>query len=211
TFMSKTRKLLFSGLLSATVAVAVFGTVSAHVDKPEVEKELVTKTETPSEVAINNYDTSDYVVEITEEELKRDSSSLRTHDFETEEPEVEDLSQIDESEIIYLDELSDEVSTDDIGIAAVMNISQRISGGSRVVFNTQARKIENSSVSWNLVWDSRGDARIGVVGADEKFYYLNDSNGSSARTMRITKTQSYRFAIRNMSSSSATFSGWRDM
>ncbi|MFB4161236.1 hypothetical protein ACE1TF_15215 [Geomicrobium sp. JSM 1781026] len=124
--------------------------------------------------------------------------------YDSENPSSVKLTQEELEELVILDD--DQILPDD-----VLNISQNIQSGQRVVFSTVASKIEGSTINWNLTWTGVNDARIGAVGSDGTFYYLTDSGGSSTRTMNITQTQDYQFAIQNLDNVNVVFSGWRDM
>ncbi|MDY7221268.1 hypothetical protein [Halalkalibacterium halodurans] len=204
--MSKTRTLFIDGMLGTILLLTAASTVSDSINHSE---ELRASAETTTGLYV--YDTSDDTVKITKEDLMKDTRSLRTYDLIDEEPLTENVHEMDGNEIIYLDELSEEVSSDILDIGSVLNISQTITGEAQAVFNTQINKRKNSTISWDIVWDGKGDVRIGVVGSDDIFYYLIDGNGTSTRKLKLTKTQDYRFAIQNLDSDSATFSGWREM
>ena len=97
----------------------------------------------------------------------------------------------------------------DISVArASGSFSMSVPANSALGAKTELAMHEGETVQITATYSPSGSVDFGLIDSDGVFHYVNATNGSIDKSIEITKSGTYIFAVRNNSSQEIKVSGY---
>lgn len=110
---------------------------------------------------------------------------------------------------VSVDDIGLELPRVDISVArASGSFSMSVPANSALGAKTELAMHEGETVQITATYSPSGSVDFGLIDSDGVFHYVNATNGSIDKSIEITKSGTYIFAVRNNTSQEIKVSGY---